>query len=598
MGNPFVRAAFAALAVATVAAFFVAQQLKSEFPLVLRFAARPANISPNHDDYQDSTRVGFDLTQRAKVSFSIVDSEGKEVRRLLADRTLRGDRHYRFRWNARDANGHIVPDGIYRMRVVRRDQGRVINSIKKIRVDTVPPKVRLLSASPGVIAPALPGRHPRVVIRYAGPRNFAPEFRVFRTDGGPTRVVLRFRGDSHRRAIWNGFVRGHPAVDGNYTFSARVRDAAGNTTVAPAAVPTPATVAPGTGVTVASLTLRGPVGVVNAGSLAHFAAGPFPRRLKLSLSRIGARRALRTGRRRGGGFRLRVPSTARTGLYLLRIRAGRNRAVWPLAVSGRPNGRRSARRPRPLVVLPVLTWQGLDPIDDDLDGFADTLDHASGVPLDRPYARGHLPPRLRSEVEPLLRFLDRRRLPYDLTTDLSLAHGLGPAPDGASAVVIAGSERWAPPALERRLRGYVQGGERLALFGADSFRRQVELAPGRASHPSPPAGANAFGERTALLRTSSAPLAVEEDRLGLFRGLDGLIGSFSVFDLSTGLPAGSKALTGAGRLPGKPALVAYRLGRGIVIRMGTPQWSRELQSSAGLPVQRVTERLWRLLGGH
>src|SRR5919197_4241937 len=166
MENPFVRAAFAALAVATVAAFFVAQQLKSEFPLVLRFAARPANVSPNHDGYQDSTRVGFDLTERAKVSFSIVDSEGREVRRLLDDRTLPGDHHYRFRWNGRDSDDHILPDGIFRMRVVRRDQGRVINSIKKIRVDTKPPRVSLTSARPGVIAPGDPGQRPRVVIRY------------------------------------------------------------------------------------------------------------------------------------------------------------------------------------------------------------------------------------------------------------------------------------------------------------------------------------------------------------------------------------------------------------------------------------------------
>src|SRR3954454_14309270 len=201
MANPLVRAAFAAIAVATVAAFFLAQQLKSEFPLVLRFAAKPAAVSPNGDGYQDSTRVGFDLTERAKVSFSIVDSEGREVRRLLDDRTLPGDRHYRFRWNARDSSGAIVPDGIYRMRLVRRDQGRVIDSIKKIRVDTQRPSVRLLSATPGLIAPGQPGQHPRVVIRYAGPRNFAPEFRVFRTDDGPPRVVLRFRGDRHRRAI-------------------------------------------------------------------------------------------------------------------------------------------------------------------------------------------------------------------------------------------------------------------------------------------------------------------------------------------------------------------------------------------------------------
>src|SRR2546423_14760737 len=111
MSTPLVRAAFAAIAVATVAAFFVAQQLKSEFPLVVRFAARPAAISPNHDGYQDTTRVGFDLTQRAKVSFSIVVSEGREVRRLLHYRTLTADRHNRYRWTEHENSVRIMSDG-------------------------------------------------------------------------------------------------------------------------------------------------------------------------------------------------------------------------------------------------------------------------------------------------------------------------------------------------------------------------------------------------------------------------------------------------------------------------------------------------------
>ena len=45
---------------ATFVAFLVTQQLKSEFPLVIRFAAKPKQISPNDDRYRDSTQVGFD----------------------------------------------------------------------------------------------------------------------------------------------------------------------------------------------------------------------------------------------------------------------------------------------------------------------------------------------------------------------------------------------------------------------------------------------------------------------------------------------------------------------------------------------------------
>jgi len=76
MAKPLVRAAFAALVLATIAAFFVTQQLKGEFPLVIRFAVGPADISPNGDGFRDSSRVGFDLSRAATVSFSIVDSEG------------------------------------------------------------------------------------------------------------------------------------------------------------------------------------------------------------------------------------------------------------------------------------------------------------------------------------------------------------------------------------------------------------------------------------------------------------------------------------------------------------------------------------------
>src|SRR3954471_8159967 len=116
MAKPLVRAAFAALVLATIAAFVVTQQLKGEFPLVIRFAVAPSAISPNGDRFSDSSRVGFDLSRPAAVSFSIVDSEGNEVRRLVDGRRLAGDSHNRYTWNGRDDEGRLVPDGEYTMR--------------------------------------------------------------------------------------------------------------------------------------------------------------------------------------------------------------------------------------------------------------------------------------------------------------------------------------------------------------------------------------------------------------------------------------------------------------------------------------------------
>jgi hypothetical protein len=603
MTRPLVRAVFALLVVATIAAFFVTQQLKSEFPLVIRFATEPAHFSPNGDHYRDSSVVGFDLSEPAKVTFSITDAEGNEVRRLVDDRLLAGDAKHRYIWDGRDDEGRPVSDGTYRMRVVRRDESRVIDSFKEIDVDRKPPKVELLSAHPSLVPSPEPGERQRVRIRYRGPRNEAPEFRVFRTDNGPPYVVRRFRGNRSRSGVWQGDVaispeRTAPVPEGDYSFTVTVRDRAGNLAVAPAEFPSAQNTRPGTGVSVRDLTLRGPLGVVPAGSLAYFEVGPVDRSFDFAVSRFGSTEVLRHGGRIGGPFRVRIPRKTKTGVYLMRVRSGRRRAVWPVAVAGLPQSRRAARRPRPLVVLPVLTWQGLNPVDDDADAFPDTLRSSHAVRLDRPFAEGGLPPHFRSEVAPLLRFLDRDRLAFDLTTDLALARGEGPALGNAPGVAFAGSAVWLPDQPQRRLREYVAGGGRVASFGVDAWSRGVELIGDWLREPTRRLPQNVFGERTSLLRTSPAPLEVFEDDLGLFEGLTRFVGDFTVFEPSRGLPPDARRLSAAGRERDQPAFVAFELGDGIVLRTGTPQWARELnESRLSVEVPQVTKRIWRLLSG-
>src|SRR4030095_6709238 len=117
MTRPLVRAVFVVLVVATVAAFFTTQQLKGDFPLVIRFATKPAHFSPNGDGYRDTSQIGFDLSPAASGSCRVVAAEGTEVRSIVSDRRLAGDAKHRFTWDGLDDDGDVVPDGTYRMRV-------------------------------------------------------------------------------------------------------------------------------------------------------------------------------------------------------------------------------------------------------------------------------------------------------------------------------------------------------------------------------------------------------------------------------------------------------------------------------------------------
>jgi len=287
-------------------------------------------------------------------------------------------------------------------------------------------------------------------------------------------------------------------------------------------------------------------------------------------------------------LRIGVPRKARTGVYMVRLSARAGSARVPVAVRARRGGARV------LVVLPAITWQGLNPVDDDADGFPDTLDDARAVPLSRPFAGGRPPVGFGSEVAPLLSFLASSNLRYDLTTDVALAAGRGPGFGGHGGVVLAGSERWFTEDLDRRLRAYVEGGGRVASFGTDALRRTVALTPSQLAGPSPPQETNVLGEQTGPASSAAAPLVVNPgDTLGLFSSTDGFVGLFTRFEVSSRRVAGTTVEASAGRDPGHPAFIAYRLGRGLVVRTGTPQWSRML--STDTEVAAVTKSLWSLL---
>src|SRR3954449_8567085 len=186
----------------------------------------------------------------------------------------------------------------------------------------------------------------------------------------------------------------------------------------------------------------------------------------------------RGGHTKGGVFRITAPGRE-SGVYLFDMRTQTRRVTVPFAVQG------AERRPV-LVVLPAMTWQGRNAVDDDGDGLPNLLDRGLPVRIGRVLAGDGLPDGFAQRDAPLLAWLARTGRRFDVTTDVALAAGTGPRLAGHKGVLLPSDTRWLPAALQRRLRSFVRGGGTVASLGVDSLRRQVRLtARGRLIDPTP-----------------------------------------------------------------------------------------------------------------
>ena len=544
------QALFALLVCATVGGFLVAQRLKSQAPPVRALSSSTDRVfSPNGDGVRDRARISFRLKKRSdNVTLEMVDDQGDAVRRLVDDRALRAGVAQTFVWDGREDNGRIAPDGVYRPRIKLRRQGRTILLPVDVRLDRTPPRpvVTVLGfgerAGPAVV-PA--GATDPISFRFDGPAVGAPSFQVYRTDVIPPRLVASIPGrPGIATAAWDGRVLGGGrAPEGTYIVVARVRDGAGNVGTIPQGIDTARPLRgplPGrAGVTVRALAVQAPMQPVVTGERTTFGVAAGGRPYRWSVRRVGARRTLDSGLDTGRTLTLRAPY-GRSGGYLLTVRSAGRKRVAPFLVQ-------AATPAKVLVVLPAITWQGRNPVDDDGDGLPNTLDDGEPASTARPLARG-LPEAFFRREGALLAFLDRANERYDLTTDLALLRGTGPGlVRNRAGVVLAGDTRWLPPTVEAALRGYVQRGGRLLSLGTDSLRRTVRLRGDRLTEPSPPASVDAFGTRLAPLAPERARLlAFPDDRIGLWKGADGLISGFDRVEQTRGLGAGTRLAAGAG----------------------------------------------------
>lgn len=139
----FRLAAFLALVVATVAAFFIAQHLKVSTPLLSGVTGpSPAEINPlssrvcmdavRHEQVGPRTVVSFYLLHASdRVDVYIVDNDDRRIATVASDRFMKAalfphEVPTAFTWDGREQDGAVAPNGTYYFTVNLRHQGRIV----------------------------------------------------------------------------------------------------------------------------------------------------------------------------------------------------------------------------------------------------------------------------------------------------------------------------------------------------------------------------------------------------------------------------------------------------------------------------------------
>jgi hypothetical protein len=598
---------FAALVLATFGAFFAAQRLKATPSVVGEFRHNPF-FSPNHDGRFDRATVRFEVRKRGRVSLAVVDADGDVVRELIDDDTFLPYREIRARWDGTDEDGARAPDGVYRYRITLPDQGRNVVIPESVRLDTTPPTPRVISIGPAkdkVPRPELlpvPGGG-EAVVHFIAPsaKSARKKVLLFKTGPGPVKQVGAPipLADDATQWRWSAQTEtGRPVSPGTYLVAIQARDQAGNIGTSPpldrGGLPsiTYGRPLPGRGgITVRYLGVQPPPAPVAVGKPVAFGVDPRGERWTYTVRRVGSNEVVaRGGHTRGGVFRVTAPGQE-SGVYLFDVRTRTRHVTVPFAVQG------AEKRPV-LVVLPTMTWQGRNSVDDDGDGLPNLLDRGLPVRLNRVLAGDGLPAEFAQRDAPLLAWLARSGRRFDVTTDAALAAGTGPKLTGHNGVLLPSDVRWLPARLQSRLRTFVRGGGTLVSLGLDSLRRQVQLTPrGRLIDPTPPAEGDLFGGRLGAVQRPPAPVTLTEagDRIDLFAGTDGQFPGWRALEplQATGDQGRllSSAVTEAGRAP----ITATRFGKGLILRYGLPELPVKLTRDETDSTTALMARTWTLL---
>jgi hypothetical protein len=123
---------FAALVLATIAAFFITQHLKVTTPLIAgppTYRNTPHNIVPTNPSCSSVTLYFYLLHRADSFDLNIVDSRGHSVRTLASDQPGAIKQWFQYSWDGRLQDGSVAPKGLYNFSIHLIHQNRTIDPV-------------------------------------------------------------------------------------------------------------------------------------------------------------------------------------------------------------------------------------------------------------------------------------------------------------------------------------------------------------------------------------------------------------------------------------------------------------------------------------
>jgi hypothetical protein len=206
----------------SAAAFAISEGLKVQKAAITAVQIPRRDFSPVCDCPSDRVTIAFRLTRTDRLTVGIVDSHGQIVRALVGNKLFGRGKHH-FTWNGLTGVGAVVPDGTYEPRIRLHRAGKTLVLPVPITVDTVPPRVTVISVHPRTISPDGDGYSDVVRVHY----RMTERAHALLFVNGTQRARSKFQHQNDT-IQWYGRIDGRALPPGSYRLSLAAVDTAGN----------------------------------------------------------------------------------------------------------------------------------------------------------------------------------------------------------------------------------------------------------------------------------------------------------------------------------------------------------------------------------